>query len=225
MTSRDTMLASIRRGLGVSGRETPRRQTVENRIAAHPSGVTPARGHLPPKERVELFITMVERSAATVVRAAGRDDVPTAVAEFLRRHNLPMRAQRGADPLLAGLPWTRESTLMIDAGAPDPTSLAAVSHAVAGVAETGSLVLASGPDNPTSLNFLPDNHIVVVEAGDVVGDFESAWQRLRAASGTALPRAVNLITGPSRTADIEQTLIIGAHGPRRLHVIVVGEAE
>jgi L-lactate dehydrogenase complex protein LldG len=63
----------------------------------------------------------------------------------------------------------------------------------------------------------------VIDAKDVVGDFESVWQRLREKFGEAvMPRTVNLITGPSRSADIEQTLILGAHGPRRLHVIVVG---
>jgi len=98
-----------------------------------------------------------------------------------------------------------------------------VSHAFGGVAETGTLVLTSGQDNPTSLNFLPDNHIVVIEAKDIAGDYESIWPRLREKFGDGLmPRAVNLITGPSRSADIEQTLILGAHGPRRLHVILVG---
>jgi L-lactate dehydrogenase complex protein LldG len=85
-------------------------------------------------------------------------------------------------------------------------------------------MLASGPDNPTTLNFLPDTHIVVVNAKDIAPDYETLWQRLRESYGAgAMPRAVNWITGPSRSADIEQTLILGAHGPRRLHVIVVEE--
>jgi L-lactate dehydrogenase complex protein LldG len=99
-----------------------------------------------------------------------------------------------------------------------------VSHAFAAVAETGTLVLTSGADNPTTLNFLPDVHIVVVAARDVAPDFESALTRLRGRFGAGvMPRAVNMITGPSRSADIEQTLILGAHGPRKLHVVVVGE--
>ncbi len=85
------------------------------------------------------------------------------------------------------------------------------------------LVLTSGPDNPTTLNFLPDVHVVVVDAADVASDFETAMARLRERYGVGdLPRTVNLITGPSRSADIEQTLMLGAHGPRKLHVIVVG---
>jgi L-lactate dehydrogenase complex protein LldG len=168
---------------------------------------------------------MVEFASGTVARAVDLDAVPAEVAAFLRGHNLPMRAQRGADALIARIPWEREGALTVAEGPPDPASLAAIAHAFAGVAETGTLALASGPDNPTSLNFLPDNHIVVVEAKDIVGDYEAAWRRLRDIFGEGrMPRAVNFITGPSRTADIEQTLFLGAHGPRRLHVIVVGEA-
>jgi L-lactate dehydrogenase complex protein LldG len=99
----------------------------------------------------------------------------------------------------------------------------AVSHAFGGVAESGTLVLTSGRDNPTTLNFLPDTHIVVIDAKDIAGDYETLWARLRGQG--AMPRTVNWITGPSRSADIEQTLILGAHGPRRLHVMVVGAAE
>ena len=102
------------------------------------------------------------------------------------------------------------------------TDEVSLSHAFAGVAETGTLILTSGPDNPTTLNFLPDTHIVMLEAGDILGDYEAAFARLREAHGDTMPRLVNFITGPSRSADIEQTLILGAHGPRELHIILVG---
>jgi L-lactate dehydrogenase complex protein LldG len=112
----------------------------------------------------------------------------------------------------------------VSSGASDGQQLASVSHAFGAVAETGTVVLTSGADNPTTLNFLPDNHIVVVNVNDVAADFETIFAQLRRSFGDGqLPRVVNLITGPSRSADIEQTLILGAHGPRRLHVIVVGE--
>lgn len=225
MTVRDLVLATIRRSLGVTGNEAPRRRAVADRLAAHPAGIIPARGQGAPHERLATFIRMVEFASGSVARVMDMADVPAEVAAYLRRYDLPMRLQRGSDPLLAAVPWEREATLIVDTGAPDPNSLVAVTRAFAGVAETGTLALASGPDNPTLLNFLPDNHIVVLAAKDVVGDFETMWRRLRETCGEALPRAVNLVTGPSRTGDIEQTLIIGAHGPRRLHVIVVGEAE
>jgi len=225
-TARDTILASIRRSLGVSGREAPRRKVVADRLSQHPPGVVPARGQLPPAERLELFRAMVEQAAGTVEELARADDIPGAIAGFLRAHNLPMAIRRGADPRLAVLPWERERTLEVTSGPSAGQDLVAMSHAFGGVAESGTLVLTSGPDNPTTLNFLPDTHVVVVAAADVAGDYETVWRRLREKfPDRTLPRTVNLITGPSRSADIAQTLILGAHGPRRLHVIVVGQAE
>jgi len=225
MTARATLFASIRQSLGVTGDEPARRAAVADRLKQHPRGVIPARGQLPPQERVKLFAEMVEAAAGTAATLPSADDVPAAVAALLRRHNLPMQIRRGDDPRLAALPWGNERTLEVSAGASDGHQLVSVSHAFAGVAETGTLVMASGPDNPTTLNFLPDTHIVVVDAKDIAGDYETVWARVREKFGIdALPRAINLITGPSRSADIAQILILGAHGPRRLHVLIVGDA-
>ena len=98
--------------------------------------------------------------------------------------------------------------------------------AFAGIAETGTLMLASGPDNPTTLNLLPDNHIVLLQHKKIVGSYEDSWSALRKAQSgrrgkRTMPRTVCFVTGPSRSADIEQTLLLGAHGPRRLHIILL----
>jgi len=224
MTARATLFASIRQSLGVTGDEPARRAAVADRLKQHPRGVIPARGQLAPKARVKLFAEMVEAAAGSAAILPNADDVPAAVAALLRRHNLPMQIRRGDDPRLAALPWGNERTLEVSAGASDGHQLVSVSHAFAGVAETGTLVMASGPDNPTTLNFLPDTHIIVVDANDIAGDYETVWARVRETFGIeALPRAINLITGPSRSADIAQILILGAHGPRRLHVLIVGD--
>lgn len=222
MSARDTLFASIRRSLGVTGEEPARRAAVAARIEKHPRGVIPARGQLPSAERIKLFAQMVEAANGTAEILESARDVPAAVAALLRRHNLPMQVRRGDDPRLATLPWAEQRTLDVTTGASDGHQLAAVSHAFGGVAETGTLIMASGPDNPTTLNFLPDTHIVVIGASDIAGDYETVWQRVRERHGIdALPRAINMITGPSRSADIAQILILGAHGPRRLHVIIV----
>jgi L-lactate dehydrogenase complex protein LldG len=224
--AREQVLASIRRSLGVTGREAPRRKTVVDRLAGHPRGVVPERGRRAASARLDLFVEMVELASGSTERLANAADVPEAVAAYLRKYNLPLTVRRGDDALLATMPWERAGTLEVTMGASDGKQLASISHAFGGVAETGTLILTSGPDNPTTLNFLPDNHIVVLEAKDVTGDYETIWQRLREKFGPgALPRTVNMITGPSRSADIEQTLILGAHGPRRLHVMLVGQAE
>jgi L-lactate dehydrogenase complex protein LldG len=157
--------------------------------------------------------------SASVVVLESAAAVPAEVARYLRDSNLPLEARMGADPRLAALDWRGAAMTMAD-GASTGADLTAVSHAFAGVAETGSLVLLSGPDNPVTLNFLPDNHVVVLSAADLVGDLETVLARLRREHGGALPRTLNIVTGPSRSADIEQTLLLGAHGPRRLHILV-----
>jgi L-lactate dehydrogenase complex protein LldG len=222
MTARELIFATVRRSLGVTGAEAPRRAAVAARLEGHPRGVVPLRGQLPPQERRDLFARMLEAASGTTACVASAADIPAAVAAFLRGHNLPLQVRHGDDPRL-DLPWGDAPALEILRGPSDGHDLAAVSHAFAAVAETGTLVLTSGPDNPTTLNFLPDVHIVVVDACDIAPDFEVVMARLRERYGTgAMPRTVNMITGPSRSADIEQTLLLGAHGPRKLHVIVVG---
>jgi L-lactate dehydrogenase complex protein LldG len=225
MSARDTVLASIRRSLGVSGREAPRQAAVAERLRQHPRGVIPARGQLAPGARVDLFREMVAAAAGTSEQVADADAVPRAVAALLRGHHLPLTLRRGGDPRLTALPWRQEPALTVTVGPSDGGDPVALSHAFAAVAESGTLILLSGPDNPTTLNFLPDTHIVVLRAADIAADYETVWQRLRDTGGAGLPRTVNLVTGPSRSADIGQTLILGAHGPRRLHVIVVGAPE
>jgi len=223
MSGREAVLGKVRRALGVSGEEKPRRATVEARLAVPLPNVIPARGQLPHEERIALFSLMAERVAATVRRLAGPHEVPAAVAEHLRRHNLPQVVRTGADPRLAALAWGSEPQLERLVGPSDGSDAVALSQAFAAVAETGTLALLSGPENPTTLNFLPDTHIVVLAAADIVGDYETVWRRLRTVYGNGkLPRTVNFITGPSRSADIEQTIILGAHGPRALHILVVG---
>ena len=222
MSARDAVLGKIRRSLGVTGNEVERNATVDDRLRRAPKGIIPTRGQLAPAERLALFAKMAEEVSASVARIAREDDLPEAVADYLRSRNLPAALKMGDDPLLASLSWKRTS-IEVKRGASDGEDAVGLSHAFAGVAESGTLMLASGGDNPTTLNFLPETHIVVLKADDVVGDYEAAWERLRAIVGKGqMPRTVNMITGPSRSGDIEQTILLGAHGPRRLHIVMVG---
>jgi len=222
VSAREAILARIRTSLGVTGDEVSRNATVDDRLRKAPRGVIPGRGQLPPAERVALFITMAERVSATVARVAAAHEIPAAVADYLRENNLPAAVKMGDDALFAELPW-KSTAIEVRHGATGGEDQVGLSHAFAGVAESGTLMLASGGDNPTTLNLLPETHIVALNADDVVGDYETAWNKLRAIVGKGLmPRTVNMVTGPSRSADIEQTLLLGAHGPRRLHIVVIG---
>jgi L-lactate dehydrogenase complex protein LldG len=223
MSAREAVLAKLRRALGVAGDDGSRRDSAALRLGDPRANLIPSRGQLERDQRIQLFCAMAEKVAATVRRVERADDVPILVAAYLRWHNLPLQIRTGSDPLVAALPWEKERTLERLIGPSDGHDAAALSRAAAGVAETGTLVLLSGEENPTTLNFLPDTHIVLVSADDIVGDYETVWRRLRETYGPGnLPRTVNFITGPSRSADIEQTLILGAHGPRALHILVVG---
>jgi L-lactate dehydrogenase complex protein LldG len=222
VSAREEIFGSIRRALHVTGREAPRRAAVEARLSRGESGVIPERGQGDAAHRAATFRAEAARAQASLADVAGAGDIPAEVARFLRENNLAATLRMGEDPRLAALPWDA-TTLEISRGPSDGHDPNSVSVAFAAVAESGTLALASGPDNPTTLNFLPDNHIVVVFAADLVGDYESVFAKLRVSYGPgAAPRTLNFITGPSRSADIEQTLLLGAHGPRRLHIVVVG---
>ncbi len=231
-TPRNDILGGIRRALRRGAVSPDAGAEIHERVAAHRRNLVPARAAaLGRKGRVELFVAMAEAVQTTVARIASQTDIPAEVARYLAAENLP------AELVVAQIRRGR-------AEAHDAVSL---TPSLAGIAETGTLMLASGPGTPSTLNFLPDTHIVVLHAGQVVASYEDGWDLLRALcqddppplagevdrpsggpeganASPLLPRTVNLITGPSRTGDIEQRIQLGAHGPRRLHVVLVEDA-
>ena len=222
MSARESVLAGIRRSLGVPGDEATRRFEVETRLKAAPPGIVPKRGQGDTATRLAVFKAEAERAQASLAEIATWEDAPAAIARFLRESNCPATLRMGADPRLAAMPWG-ETPIEILHGPSDGSDANAVSVAFAGIAETGTLALVSGADNPTTLNFLAENHIVVLPREAIAPDYESVFTSLRATYGKGgAPRTLNFITGPSRSADIEQTLLLGAHGPRRLHIVIVG---
>lgn len=225
MSARDEVLSNIRRSMGVRGEDAARRAIVENRMAQARPGIRPARGEGDAATRVATFKAQAESVAASVAVVESVSDVTAEIARYLRDHNLPSTLRMGADARLEGLDWGSTS-LTISQGPSRGDDLNALSHAEYGVAETGTLVIVSGPHNPSTLNFLPDNHIVVVEGAQIEATYEDALAHIRQRFGKGgMPRTLNLITGPSRSADIEQKLLLGAHGPRRLHIVVVAPAK
>jgi L-lactate dehydrogenase complex protein LldG len=221
--ARKTVLDRIRAALGATGADRERHAAVERRLARHPRSTIPARAAGDLEQRVAAFTEMLGRQGADVKRVATAKEAVAAIASYLGTCNLPPRLRMGGDPVLAELPWREAWDIERVFGPAEAADGASLSRAAAGAAETGTLFLVSGPDNPTSLNFLPEAHSVLIAATDIVGSYEEAWDRLRALFGEGrLPRSVNLISGPSRTADIEQTIVRGAHGPRRLQVLILG---
>ena len=223
---RDAILGSIRRSLGRGPLDEAARAPLDERLASPAPNLVPARAALPQEERVALFVAMAEAVSATVDRVAGADAVPGAVADYLAGQNLPPALAMAPDPALDAYPWAERPLLAIRRGAAEESDRVAVTGALMGFAETGTLMMASGPDHPSTLNFLPETHVVVLPAARIGGAYEEGWAHLRAEDGGGdeagfMPRTVNFVTGPSRTGDIEQTIALGAHGPRRLHIVIV----
>lgn len=181
---------------------------------ARPEPLRPAISQ--PADRVRRFAEQLESSQATVSHVSSSCDLPAALADELRRRNLPAAVRTGDDPLFER-DW---GAVERSVGPGRPAEPVTMTRAVAGIAETGAVVLTSGPENPVTLNFLGETHFAVVRAADVVDGYEEAWEVLAARDR---PRTVNLVTGPSRSADIGQTLQLGAHGPVALHVFILDE--
>ena len=220
--SREAILAKVRAALGARQGDG-RAGVVADRLSARPRSAIPARAIGPRDALLAQFKDFLRGQPADVVEAASLDDVPAAIAGALRAANLPPRLRMGADPVLAALPWSRAAGLERLGGPAAPDDEVGLSRALAGVAETGTLVIASGADNPVTLAFLPPVHVVVIAQEDIVGAYEDAFDRVRAAFGAGqMPRTLNLVSGPSRTADIGGRIVIGAHGPRRLMVVIAG---
>jgi len=221
--ARSQILNSIRRSLRRGELAGEARQTVEQRLATPPRGPSIARAQLPQPDKVALFCQWAEVNNATVARVPA-SEVAGEVTAYLARNNLPAAAAMAPSPLLDAYDWAGQKMLTLRRGRGEGTDQVSITGAFAGIAETGTLVMNSGPDHPVSLNLLPDTHVVVLREADIVSGYEEVWARLRGRYGkNAMPRTVNTITGPSRTGDIEQTIELGAHGPRRLHIVVVSE--
>lgn len=184
-----------------------------------PARLTPVRAQ--PPDRVAQFVAQAEKVHATTSRIASLEDLPLALAEELRNRNLPAAIRTGEDPAF-DRDW---GTVERSTGPGRIAEPATLTRAEFAVAETGSLVFASGPENPVTLNFLGETHFAVIDAAEVTGGFEEVFAAWRDKFGQdSKPRTTNFVTGPSRSADIGQTLQLGAHGPVALHVFIVGDA-
>jgi L-lactate dehydrogenase complex protein LldG len=228
MSGRDDILGGIRKALKRGPLDDATAAPLRARLAAPTRNLIPTRAAgLDDSGRIALFVAMAEEVQTTVTRVASETEIPAEVARYLAAENLPAELVMAPDPALDRIPWQERPLLHIRRGRAEPGDAVSLTPCLAAIAETGTLMLVSGEDTPTTLNFLPDTHIVVLRAGQVVAGYEDAWDLVRARAGgdpQSWPRTVNLITGPSRTGDIEQRIQLGAHGPRRLHIVLVDAA-
>jgi L-lactate dehydrogenase complex protein LldG len=220
--TKEAILGAIRRGLRRGPLPADQAAMIRGRLETHPRQLIPARSRLPRKEQIDLFVANVEKEFGTVTRVPDAAEVPGAIADYVAAQNLPGDLVMAPHPDLQAIDWSSRPLLTIREGRAQASDMVSVQHGFAAIAETGTLMLPSAPERPTTLNVLTDTEVVILRASRVVGAFEEAWDLLRADLG-GMPRNVMLVTGPSRSADIEQTLELGAHGPRRLHIVLIDD--
>lgn len=203
--------------LGPEGSKKRQAKAAE-RIKSHPRSLQP--GLARSDDLVATFATRAE-DHQTIIQRITQDNLVAAILEATRQHNLPGRLFMEPEKFLKQLDFS-ETSLEIHHEKPGPRDLIGLSLGVAAIAETGTLVMHSGRDRMTTLNFVPEHHIVVLKASNIVGSLDDVWPLMR--KRKIFPRAVNFITGPSRTGDIEQTLFLGAHGPRSQQILILDDA-
>lgn len=214
MSARANILARIRtaQGRAVTVR-TEERDAVAQYIAAHPQGPRP-------QVNADIEARFRDRAlnlATTIDEVPKVADIPAAVARYLRNLNL---APAGVCwPEFAALDWAAQG-MRVEVRAAGGDDLVGITGVFCAIAETGTLMMCSGSDTPPAASLLPETHIAVVPRNRIVTGMEDAWALLRREQ-RVLPRAVNFISGPSRTADIEQTVTLGAHGPYRVHLLLI----
>ena len=219
MSARDRILDRVRRQVSNAPADQ-RRAEVEARLGGmRPATPRPTQSlPLSSGELLDQFEAKATAADATVSRISSLDDLPSALSQELRQRNIGQSIRMGRDAALAGLDW---SPLEVSHGVGRMEEPATLSVAPLGLAETGTLALLSGPDNPVTLTFLGETHFAVVRATDIAPGFEEMWAAFRASGRD--PRTINLVTGPSRSADIGQQLQLGAHGPVALHIFIVDD--
>lgn len=213
--ARSNILGRIRAarqaGASVSAAESA---AVEERFREHPVAVQPAM----PWETRARFVQECGRMSSSVDEVADIAGVPAALARYLAERQLAPRAV--CWPELAALDWAAAG-LDVEGRPARGDDLVGVTGVYLAIAETGTLMFLSSPDTPAATSLLPETHVAVVPADRIVRTMEDAWARMRE-EGRDVPRAINFVSGPSRTADIEGQLQIGAHGPFRVHVVILG---
>lgn len=221
MSMRSDILNKIRKQTAKDGKaESLRIKAVAERLVKKTRGIVP---DLPDVKMVTInkFIEEAQKADATVT-SCDRAKLCSDILDYLQDNELPQSICMGNDPRLTSIKKELSKEIKVIVGPSDGDDLVCLTQADIGISESGTLGVLSGPQNPTTNNFLPKHHIVLLNKKDIVRHYEDLWDKVRKKYGAEkMPRTVNLITGPSRSGDIEQTLILGAHGPTKLHIILV----
>ena len=188
--------------------------TLQQRMQQHTRGPQPQWS----EDILTRFMQKAEQSAASVSKIGQGEEIVNAVMRYLEEHQLGNTLLSANLLPISDLIWP--ATIAVEKRAATQDDKVVLTQAYCAVAETGSVVMVSSHDTPVSLNFLPDHFLCLVDADSIVNTIEDVWQKMRD-EDLPMPRALNFVTGPSRTADVEQIIQMGAHGPRKVHLLLM----
>lgn len=221
--AKNELLTCIRTALHRGKLSSKEQSTLTQMMLHAPRGIIPAYLNTDKEHLKKLFIRAARLSASTVSVLSTLAEVANAIDQFLKENQLHNNTLQIAKELASRIDFAKHADFLINVDKHRREYSISINHALCGISETGTLVMVSEPNNPTLINFLANTHIVVLATESIVASYEDAWDLIRANSNR-LPRTVNFITGPSRTADIEQRMLLGIHGPRKLHIILYPRA-
>jgi len=214
--SRDDILARVRAGLAHDpALVAARRCAALDYLRARAQNTRPRLAG----DLTQRFSQRALAMSSTLDRVTRLAQVPAAVARYLTANDLPVKGVCWA--CHATLDWAAAG-LHVEARAAGHDDLLGITGTFCAIAETGTLMLLSGTQTAATTSLLPETHIAIIPASRIVAGMEDGFALLRAEHGE-LPHAVNFVSGPSRTGDIELTMVIGAHGPYRVHLLIVAE--
>lgn len=212
--AREKILSQIRHSLQRDELPEQKIKELKQRMLERPRGILPKL----PDDLVSLFIEKATNVSAKIEKLNSLSEAPTKITTLLKNLNKQLTLRISANSILNNLSWHHYPEIVLNKGPAIESDDVSLTTCFCGVAETGTLVLLSSPESPTTLNFLPETHIVLLDEKNIVGHYEDAWDLIR--THHLSPRTINFITGPSRTGDIEQTIQMGIHGPKQLIILL-----
>ncbi|MBT6077023.1 MAG: LUD domain-containing protein [Oceanospirillaceae bacterium] len=217
-TAKQQILGRIRSGLKRGPLNEQQQAILSQKLTSRSRTIQPARAKVTGQTALDDFKAMAIEVATEIVELASLEQLPQTMNQLMKDSNLTQQPLVLAnEPDLVALPWAHAG-ITTDIRVSTKGDSVSLTNSLCGVAETGTLVLRSSPNSPTTLNLFPDLHCAVLHKDSIVAGYEDAWDWVR---DGGIPRTVNFITGPSRSADLEQTLRMGAHGPKRLVIFLV----
>jgi L-lactate dehydrogenase complex protein LldG len=219
-TSRQQIMSNIQCALGREKIDDSMQVLLNLHLEEKPRGILPALSDT----ALTIFIEKIRKSSVIVEQIHSISDSIFLLEKIVKNNQLDPRFRLAGDPLLKLIPFSNHPHWTLQWGAADQADRISVTSAFCGIAETGTLVLLSSELSPTTLNFLPPIHVVLLDINQIVPHYEDAFDLINQAyPSSQLPRTINFISGPSRTSDIEQTAQFGAHGPKQLYVLLFQE--